>query len=143
LPQGEGVKYNPQRFDRNFTLTILRSNFPRAFCATAFVAWASCAGAATAIDTLGLAPAADSAPSSLSPDAQPYRSLFPAEGEDLSAFIARSSASAVSAAPETSTALKALLGLAGLALLLRRRSGWLKAAYLRFNQRNNPLWRRG
>jgi hypothetical protein len=116
------------------------SDFRRAICAGAFAAWASCAGAATAIDTLGNAPAASPAPSSLSPDAQPHKSLFPAEGEDLSAFITRASANAVSAAPERSTALKVLLGLAGLFLLFRRRTWWRKAAYLRFNQRgNNPL----
>ena len=130
--------------DGIFALAILDSTFRSAICALALAAaaftWSSCAGAATAIDNLGNAPIGNSSPSSLSPDSQPYRSLFPAEGEDLSAFIARASANAVSAAPESSTALKVLLGLAGLALLLRRGAWWRKAAYVRYNQRSdNPL----
>ena len=128
-------------------MAILHSDFRRAifaFGVAAWASWASCATAATAVENFDNSSAASSAPSSLSPDAQPYRSLFPAEGEDLSAFIARASANAVSAAPETSTALKVLLVVAGLALLLRRRTWWRKAAYLRYNQRgNNPLSGRG
>jgi hypothetical protein len=125
-------------------LAILHSDFRRAIFAFGFAAWASCAVAATAIDNFDDGAAANPSPSSLSPDAQPYSSLFPAEGEDLSAFIARASANAVSAAPERSTALKVLLVVAGLALLLRRRTWWRKAAYLRYNQRgNNPLSGRG
>jgi hypothetical protein len=122
---------------------MLKSNFRSAISALAFAAaccaWSSGASAATAIDNLGNGPAASPSTSSLSPDAQPYSSLFPAEGEDISAFIARASANAVSAAPERSTALKVLLGLAGLALLLRRQAWWRKAAYMRFNQRDNVL----
>lgn len=125
-------------------MAILNSNFRSALSAVAFAAascaWSPCAGAATAIDNLGNAPTGNPSPSSLSPDSQPYKSLFPAEGEDLSAFIARASANAASAAPERSTALKVLLGLAGLALLLRRGAWWRKAAYVRYNQRSdNPL----
>ena len=127
-----------------FALVFMNSNFRRAISALAFAAaacvWSPCAGAATAIDDIGNGPTAPASLPSLSPDARPYSSLFPAEGEDLSAFIARASANAVSAAPERSTALKFLLGLAGLALLLRRGAWWRKAAYLRYNQRSdNPL----
>jgi hypothetical protein len=104
-------------------------------CAVALFALASSAGAATSLDNLPVKPIANPE-SSLIPETQPYRPLFPIEDDDLPSFIAHATTNV--AATEISVWGKMLLGLAGLGFLLRRQVWWRKAAYVTFDQRNRP-----
>ncbi len=109
-------------------------------CAAALFALASPAGAAISLEPLDHSQRtsiADPA-SSLVPETQPYKPLFPIEDEDLASFISHATSNAVSATTETSVWVKMLLGIAGLGFLLHRQVWWRKAAYVAFNQRNQP-----
>jgi hypothetical protein len=105
-------------------------------CVAALFALASPAGAATALATLDTLPSAPIAvpASSLLPETQPYRPLFPIEDDDLAGFIAHATTNVSNS--ETPAWVKMLMGFAGLGFLLRRRVWWRNAAYVCFDQRN-------
>jgi hypothetical protein len=109
-------------------------------CAAAIFALALPAGAATSLEPLDNSLRATIADPALSlvPEARPYKPLFPIEDEDLASFISHATTNVVSATTETSVWVKMLLGIAGLGFLLHRQVWWRKAAYISFDQRNQP-----
>jgi hypothetical protein len=120
-------------------LALQRKSLTGIVCAAALFALALPAGAATSLEPLDNSLRATIADptSSLVPETQPYKPLFPIEDEDLASFISHATTNVVSATSETSVWVKMLLGIAGLGFLLHRQVWWRKAAYIAFNQRKS------